>query len=82
MDCGKHGHGDSVHRRPDLRIASRIHAALGDARTVANAGAGSGSYEPDGRYVLAFESSQVMRARSFSPGMPADLGNAVTSARS
>jgi SAM-dependent methyltransferase len=63
MNYDEHGHGYSIHRRPDPRIASRIHAALGDARTVANVGAGSGSYEPDDRYVLAFEPSQVMRAQ-------------------
>jgi hypothetical protein len=33
-------------RRPDPRIAARIHAALGDAETVINIGAGTGSYEP------------------------------------
>jgi SAM-dependent methyltransferase len=63
MNYDEHGHGYSGHRRPDRRIASRIHAALGDARTVANVGAGSGSYEPDDRYVLAFEPSRVMRAQ-------------------
>lgn len=63
MNYDEHGHGYSIHRRPDPRIASRIHAALGDARTVANVGAGSGSYEPADRYVLAFEPSQVMRTQ-------------------
>jgi SAM-dependent methyltransferase len=63
MNYDEYGHGYSIHRRPDPRIASRIHAALGEARTVANVGAGSGSYEPDDRYVLAFEPSQVMRAQ-------------------
>ena len=33
-------------RRPDMRIAAQIHAALGDAETVINVGAGTGSYEP------------------------------------
>ena len=33
-------------RREDRRIAARILAALGDARTVVNVGAGAGSYEP------------------------------------
>jgi hypothetical protein len=33
-------------RRPDPRLAARIHAALGPARTVVNVGAGTGSYEP------------------------------------
>jgi SAM-dependent methyltransferase len=63
MNYDEHGHGYSIHRRPDPRIASRIHAALGDARTVVNVGAGSGSYEPADRYVLALEPSPVMRAQ-------------------
>jgi hypothetical protein len=43
-------HADSYakSRRPDRRIAARIDAALGDARTVVNVGAGTGSYEPAG----------------------------------
>jgi SAM-dependent methyltransferase len=47
-------------RRPDPRIAARIEAALGDARTVLNVGAGTGSYEPAGREVTAVEPSAVM----------------------
>ncbi len=50
-------------RRADPRIAARVHAALGDARTVLNVGAGTGSYEPEDRYVLAVEPSAGMRAR-------------------
>ena len=53
----------TVTRRTDPRIAARIWAALGDARTVLNVGAGTGSYEPPGRAVLAVEPSAVMRAR-------------------
>jgi len=47
-------------RRPDRRIAAAIEAALGDAASVVNVGAGSGSYEPDGRTVLAIEPSDRM----------------------
>lgn len=47
-------------RRPDPRIAARIDAALGDARTVLNVGAGTGSYEPEGREVTAVEPSAEM----------------------
>jgi SAM-dependent methyltransferase len=47
-------------RRPDHRIASAIDAALGDATSVANIGAGTGSYEPSGRTVIAVEPSEVM----------------------
>lgn len=47
-------------RRPDPRIAARIEAALGNARRVLNVGAGTGSYEPSGREVVAIEPSPVM----------------------
>ncbi|MFO1048750.1 MAG: methyltransferase domain-containing protein [Geminicoccaceae bacterium] len=47
-------------RRPDRRIAAAIDAALGDAASVVNIGAGTGSYEPQGRTVLAVEPSAVM----------------------
>ncbi|MFD5552516.1 class I SAM-dependent methyltransferase [Streptomyces sp. NPDC127068] len=49
-------------RRPDPRIAARIHQALGDAATVINVGAGAGSYEPS-HTVLAVEPSSVMIAQ-------------------
>lgn len=47
-------------RRPDPRIAALIDAALGDARSVVNIGAGAGSYEPEGRQVTAVEPSAAM----------------------
>jgi SAM-dependent methyltransferase len=50
-------------RRPDPRIAGRIDAALGDAQTVVNVGAGAGSYEPAGRDVTAVEPSAEMIAQ-------------------
>ncbi|MGH3274707.1 MAG: MerR family transcriptional regulator [Streptosporangiaceae bacterium] len=50
-------------RRTEPRIAARIWDALGEARTVLNVGAGTGSYEPPGREVTAVEPSAVMRAR-------------------
>jgi SAM-dependent methyltransferase len=63
VDYERHGRTYSRHRRPDPRIAARIHAALGDARTVLNVGAGAGSYEPTDRWVLAVEPSVTMRAQ-------------------
>lgn len=57
------GHGYAQLRRLDPRIAERIWAALGDAQTVLNVGAGTGSYEPTDRDVLAVEPSAVMRAQ-------------------
>ena len=63
VDYELHGHTYARHRRADPRIAARIHAALGDARTVLNVGAGTGSYEPRDRWVLAVEPSATMRAQ-------------------
>lgn len=50
-------------RRTEPRIAAQVWAALGDARTVLNVGAGTGSYEPPDREVTAVEPSAVMRAQ-------------------
>jgi len=50
-------------RRTEPRIAAKIWEGLGDARTVLNVGAGTGSYEPPGRDVTAVEPSAVMRAQ-------------------
>jgi SAM-dependent methyltransferase len=47
-------------RRPDPRIARRIAVALGDARTVVNVGAGTGSYEPVDRFVVGVDPSPTM----------------------
>jgi SAM-dependent methyltransferase len=47
-------------RKPDPRIAAAIHAALGQAMTVLNVGAGTGSYEPVDRHVTAVEPSLEM----------------------
>jgi SAM-dependent methyltransferase len=53
----------TVTRRTEPRIAAKVWAALGDARTVLNVGAGTGSYEPADRDVTAVEPSAVMRAQ-------------------
>ncbi len=53
----------TVTRRTEPRIAARVWAALGDARTVLNVGAGTGSYEPPDRDVIAVEPSALMRAQ-------------------
>jgi SAM-dependent methyltransferase len=57
-------------RRPDPRIAGNIHAALGDAATVINVGAGTGSYEPP-QTALAVEPSSVMIAQRPAGSAPA-----------
>jgi len=54
------GRNYAAFRRPDHRIASAIEAALGDATSVVNIGAGAGSYEPVNRSVIAVEPSDVM----------------------
>lgn len=57
------GVGYSDRRQPDPRIAAALDEALGDARSVLNVGAGTGSYEPAGRAVVALEPSAVMIAQ-------------------
>lgn len=47
-------------RRTDPRIAAALTAALGDADRVLNVGAGTGSYEPADRAVVAVDPSPVM----------------------
>jgi ubiquinone/menaquinone biosynthesis C-methylase UbiE len=62
----------TVTRCTEPRIAAQVWAALGDARTVLNVGAGTGSYEPSDRDVTAVEPSAVMRAQR-----PADAARCV-----
>jgi SAM-dependent methyltransferase len=72
------GQGYSRTRREDPRLRARIHAALDDARTVVNVGAGAGSYEPRDRHVIAIEPSDVMaaqRARELAPAIRASAGS-------
>jgi SAM-dependent methyltransferase len=63
FDYERHGMGYALQRRTDPRLAARISAAFGTARTVLNVGAGAGSYEPSDRYVVAVEPSPAMRAQ-------------------
>jgi hypothetical protein len=74
VDYGRHGQCYARIRRTDPRIASWVHRALGDARTVLNVGAGAGSYEPEDRYVLAIEPSETMRAQRPGHLVPAVRG--------
>ena len=71
------GVGYAYTRQEDPRVRDSILAALDVARTVVNVGAGTGSYEPRDRYVLAVEPSDVMaaqRPRELAPAIraPAD----------
>ena len=70
------GQGYAGYRTPDPRIAAQIDRALGDARTVVNVGAGTGSYEPADREVVAVEPSAVMRAQRPDGAAPAVAGTA------
>ncbi|WP_394437172.1 class I SAM-dependent methyltransferase [Streptomyces sp. SGAir0957] len=69
---GALGYGPSSFRRPDARIAQTIAQALGDADTVLNVGAGTGSYENPAHAITAVEPSLAMRARR-----PARLATAI-----
>jgi SAM-dependent methyltransferase len=66
----------TVTRRTEPRIAARVWAALGDARTVLNVGAGTGSYEPGDRHVVAVEPSALMRAQRHPDAAPCLPGSA------
>lgn len=69
------GTGYSSRRRTDPRWMAEVLAALGTARSVADVGAGTGSYEPRDRTVVAFEpSAGMIRQR------PAGTGPAVRAA--
>jgi SAM-dependent methyltransferase len=65
-------------REPDPRIAARIDAALGDARTVLNLGAGTGSYEPADRDVTGVEPSAAMIAQRPAGSAPVVQASAET----
>lgn len=65
------GHGYASTRREDPRVRETILAALGDARSVVNVGAGTGSYEPRDRQVIAIEPSAVMVAQRPPAAAPA-----------
>lgn len=54
------GKGYAAFRREDRALRDRIDEAIGDACVVLNVGAGSGSYEPSDRRVIAVEPSEIM----------------------
>ncbi len=63
-------------RKPDARIEAMIHEALGAAETVLNVGAGTGSYEPKDRDVMALEPSGEMIAQRSETAAPVIQGSA------
>jgi len=58
-------------RRADPRIARYVHAALGDAHTIVNIGAGTGNYEPGDQPLVAVEPSAEMIASRPAGSAPA-----------
>ena len=66
------GHTYGTTRREDPIVRDRIRHALAGARSVVNVGAGTGSYEPRDRHVVAIEPSDVMAAQR-----PTDLAPAI-----
>jgi SAM-dependent methyltransferase len=68
------GRGYSDVRRADPRFEAAIWSALGEARSVLNVGAGTGSYEPPDREVIAVEPSPVMIAQRPPGAAPAIQG--------
>jgi SAM-dependent methyltransferase len=65
------GNSYSRFRRPDPRIAAVIGRALEGCASVLSVGAGTGSYEPAGRTLLAIEPSRTMIAQRAAGSAPA-----------
>ena len=65
------GRGYATTRREDPLLRDRILAALGGCATVVNVGAGTGSYEPTDRHVIAVEPSDVMAEQRPADRVPA-----------
>ena len=70
------GMGYTATRGEEPRVAQAIREALADARTILNVGAGTGSYEPRDRTVVAVEPSAVMIAQRRSGAAPCVQGHA------
>ena len=75
FDYEQDGSHYSAIRRPEPRFAQAIRAALGDASSLINVGAGAGSYEPEDITVTPVEPSASMRSQR-----PAHLAPAVDAA--
>ncbi len=58
----------SLVRRADPGIEKYVRTGLRDMETILNIGAGTGSYEPDDRYVIAVEPSEKMRVKRLESG--------------
>jgi SAM-dependent methyltransferase len=65
------GQGYLAHRRADPRWEAVIFEHIGTADLIVNVGAGTGSYEPPGRSVLAVDLSRVMISQRPAGAAPA-----------
>jgi SAM-dependent methyltransferase len=68
FDYDSKDHNYSAIRKADPRIGRYIRRSLEGCDTVLNVGAGTGSYEPEDKYVIAVEPSAVMRAKRLDLG--------------
>lgn len=66
----------SHRRRPDPAWTTQIHRALGSARRIVNVGAGTGSYEPADRAVVALEPAADMISQRPTGTAPCALARA------
>jgi SAM-dependent methyltransferase len=73
-DYDSRGEVYSTIRQPDPQIQRLIERELGAARRVLNIGAGTGSYEPEARQVVAVEPSVTMRMQRPRTLPPALIG--------
>ena len=64
----KFGQKYSGYRQTDSRIAEYVFKEFTDVKTILNVGAGTGSYEPIDKYVIAVEPSVVMRKQRLKNG--------------
>ena len=67
-DYDNKDHNYSAIRRADPRIEMYVRRSLNACDTVLNVGAGTGSYEPEDKFVIAVEPSSVMRAKRLALG--------------
>ena len=65
------GQGYLAHRRAEPRWETVINEQLGDGRVVVNVGAGTGSYEPRDRLVVAVDPSSIMVSQRAAGAAPA-----------
>ncbi len=70
-DYAQIGLGYAERRLADPRLFRPLRAAIGDAETVVNVGAGTGNYEPSDCIVVAVEPSETMLAQRAPSAAPA-----------